>query len=64
MTRGGVKEYIEAVKERYLKAGRKEKRQTLDEANKVTGYHRFPVIRLPGGPRESGMVDGRGRSRQ
>ena len=41
-----MKEYIEAVRERYLKASRKEKGQILDEVNRVTGYHRKAVIRL------------------
>jgi len=39
MTGGGVKECIEAVQGRSLKAGRKEKGQILDELTGVTGYH-------------------------
>lgn len=35
--RGRMKEYIEALKERYLKASRKEKGQILDEVKRVTG---------------------------
>ena len=46
MTRGGVKEYIEAVRGRYLKGNRKVKGQILDEVTQVTGYHRLAVIRL------------------
>ena len=46
MTRGSVKEYAEAVRERYLKADRKEKTQLLDEFVRVTGYHRKAAIRL------------------
>ena len=46
MTRGGVKEYIEALRERYLKANRMEKGRILDEVTEVTGYHRKAVIRL------------------
>ena len=46
MSRGSVKEYKEAVRERYRKAGRKEKRAILDEFSRVTGYHRKSVIRL------------------
>jgi hypothetical protein len=64
MTRGGVKEYIEAVRERYLKASRKEKGQILDEAVMVTGYHRKAAIRLLRGPRKNGATDRRGRARQ
>lgn len=46
MTRGGVKEYIDAVRGRYLKGNRKVKGQILDEVTEVTGYHRKAVIRL------------------
>ena len=46
MTRGGVKEYIEAIRVRYMKGSCKEKGQILDETVMVTGYHRKAVIRL------------------
>jgi hypothetical protein len=64
MTRGGVKEYIEAIRERYLKGSRREKGQILDEVTKVTGYHRKAAIRLlaRSPKRESGH--GRGRAKQ
>jgi hypothetical protein len=39
MTRSSIKEYVEAIRGRYLRAGRKEKRQILDEFTKTTGYH-------------------------
>ena len=45
MTRGGVKEYLEAIRERYIKADRKEKGRLLDEAVQVTGLHRKSLIR-------------------
>ena len=63
MTRGGVKEYIEAVRGRYLKGNRKVKGQILDEVTEVTGYHRKAVIRLltRGPKREPGR---RGRAKQ
>ena len=63
MTRGGVKEYIEAVRGRYLKGNRKVKGQILDEVTQVTGYHRLAVIRLlTRGPKtEAGR---RGRPKQ
>ena len=48
MTRGGVKEYIEAVRERHLKGSRKEKGQILDEVTDVIGYHRKAAIWLLG----------------
>ena len=46
MSRGSVLEYAEAVRERYLKAGKKEKSRILDEFVLVTGYHRKAAIRL------------------
>ena len=46
MSRGSVLEYTEAVRERYLKAGKKEKGRILDEFVLVTGYHRKAAIRL------------------
>jgi len=64
MTRGGVKEYIEAVRERYLKASRKEKGQILDEVVKVTGHHRKSVIRLLRRGWGARAIDRRGRARQ
>ncbi len=61
MTRGGVKEYLEAVQGRYLKGNRKEKGQILDEFTTVTGYHRKAAIRLLARrpKRESGCRRGR-----
>ena len=64
MTRGGVIEYIEALRERYLKASRKEKGRMLDEVTEVTGHHRKGVIRLLRRGWNSGAVDRRGRTRQ
>ena len=39
MTRGSVKEYAEAIRERYRRASRREKGHMLDEFTQVTGYH-------------------------
>ncbi len=64
MTRGGVKEYIEAVRERYLKASRNEKGQILDEVSRVTGYHRKAVTRLLRLGWKTKTMDRRGRARQ
>ncbi len=64
MTRGGVKEYIEAVQGRYLKAGRKDKGQILDEFTRVTGYHRKAAIRLLRRSWKGKAVGRRGRARQ
>ena len=64
MTRGRVKEYAEAVRERYWKADRKEKTQLLDEFVRVTGYHRKAAIRLlnSGHKLPSGGTRGRQRT--
>ena len=46
MTRGSIREYTEAVRERYLKASKGEKGKILDEFVKVVGCHRKAAIRL------------------
>ena len=46
MTRTSIREYTEAIRERYLRAPRKEKGKILDEFTKVTGHHRKSAIRL------------------
>ena len=46
MTRGSIREYTEAVQERYFLASKKEKGKILDEFTKVTGCHRKAAIRL------------------
>ena len=44
MTRGGMKEYLEAIRGRYAQAGREEKGCILDEAVRVAGQHRKALI--------------------
>ena len=46
MSRGSVREYVEALRERYRRAGRRDKGRMLDEFTQVTGYHRKAAIRL------------------
>ena len=46
MTRGSIREYAEAVRERYLGGSKKEKGRILDEFTKVIGCHRKAAIRL------------------
>ena len=46
MTLNSVREYIQVMRKRYLKADRKEKGHILDECIKVTGYHRKAMIRV------------------
>jgi hypothetical protein len=46
MTKNSVKEYAAAVRDRYHRGNREEKKKILDEFVKVTGYHRKAAIRL------------------
>ena len=46
MTRGSIREYVEAIRERYLVTSKKERGKILDEFTKVTGCHRKAAIRL------------------
>ena len=46
MTLKSIREYAEAVRRRYLKASKKEKKLILDEFCQTTGYHRKAAIRL------------------
>ena len=64
MNRGSVKEYLEAIRGRYVKAGRKEKGMILGEAMQVTGHHCKALVRALR-PRSDGRRDQRrGRPRQ
>ena len=45
MTRGGMREYLDAIRPRYNRADRREKGQILDEAVRVAGQHRKALIR-------------------
>jgi transposase len=46
VTPSGIKEYVEAVRERYGTAAKDEKGKILDEFTKNTGRHRKSVIRM------------------
>ena len=46
MTRGSIREYVEAVRGRYFLVTKKERGKILDEFTKVTGCHRKAAIRL------------------
>ncbi len=46
MTRGSIREYVEAVRGRYLMASKTRKGKILDEFTEVTGCHRKTAIRL------------------
>ena len=66
MTRGGMREYVEAVRGRYLRAGKGEKGRMLDEFCRTTGHHRKAAVAGPavwagGRARALPAVGGRGR---
>jgi hypothetical protein len=42
----GIKEYTAAIRDRYLRVNKEEKKKMLDEFVNVTGYHRKAAIRL------------------
>jgi len=46
MTAKSIQEYAEIMRQRYIKADKKEKGKILDEFIKVTGYHRKSAIRV------------------
>jgi hypothetical protein len=46
MIKSSVREYAAAIRDRYLRVNREEKKKILDEFVKVTGYHRKAAIRL------------------
>ena len=46
MSRQSKRELVEAVRDRYLRAGRKEKSKILDEFVATTGFHRKHAIRV------------------
>lgn len=60
MSQKSKRELLEAIRPRYLKAGRKGKKLILDEFTAATGYHRKYATRLlkHGRPRRSGKRHG------
>ncbi len=64
MTRTSIREYTEAIRERYLRAPRKEKSKILDEFTRVTRYHRKSAIRLLHQTNKPRANKKRGRPRQ
>jgi len=47
MTRGSIREYMEAVRGRYHRASKKEKGRILDEFTNVIGCHRKTAAPAP-----------------
>ena len=64
MTRQSIKEYVEAIRGRYLKASKEEKGKILDEFTQVTHLHRKAAIRLLNRVVESSGKKRRGRTRK
>lgn len=65
MTRGAIREYVEAVRPRYLAASKKVKKsEILAEFCQTTGYHRDTAIRLLGHPPGARSGARRGRPRR
>jgi hypothetical protein len=64
MTRGSVREYLEAVQGRYVKGSRKDKGRILDEFTRVTGYHRKAAIRLLSRDHRENVKSRRGRAKE
>jgi len=54
VTRAALGEYVAALRERYLAAGKKEKGRILDEFCRTTGLHRKAAIRLLRGRQRRG----------
>jgi hypothetical protein len=64
MTRLAIREYVDAVRARYLRSSKKEKGKVLDEFVGVVGCHRKSAVRLLGHKKESGDRVKRGRTRR
>ncbi len=64
MTRRSIIEYVQALRNRYLRASREEKGKMLDEFTQVTGLHRKAAIRLLNRSSQSGTSKRRGRPRE
>ena len=63
MTRGSIREYAEAMRQRYVVARKAERASLLDEFCRMTGYHRKSAVRLLWHQPPPGR-EGRGRKRQ
>lgn len=64
MTRVAIKEYVDALRGRYLRGSKKEKGQVLNEFVGVVGCHRKSAVRLLGHKKEFSHQGKRGRARQ
>lgn len=64
MTRGSILEYLQAVRGRYLRATKADKKKVLDEFVRVTGYHRKSAIRALNRPTHVKRIERRGRPKK
>ena len=64
MTRGSILEYLQAVRGRYLRAIKAEKKEVLDEFVRITGYHRKSAIRALNRPSHVKRIGKRGRPKK
>jgi len=64
MTRGSILEYLLAVRGRYLRATKADKKRVLDEFVRVTGYHRKSAIRALNRPAHVKRIGKRGRPKK
>ncbi len=63
MTRLGIKEYVNALRGRYLRGSKREKGKVLDEFVRVVGCHRKSAVRLLGQKKKMNHRGKRGRTR-
>ncbi len=63
MTRMGVREYVDALRGRYLRGSKKEQGKVLDEFVRVVGYHRKSAVRLLGHEKKASHQGNRRRGR-
>jgi hypothetical protein len=61
VTRHSIREYAQAIRNRYKKTGKSEKTKILDEFTKATGLHRKAAIRLLNRTNKSKSIRRRGR---
>jgi hypothetical protein len=64
VTRRSIMEYVQALRNRYLRASKEEKGKILDEFTQVTGLHRKAAIRLLNRSSQPGTSQRRGRPKQ
>ncbi len=64
MTRRSIREYVQAIRPRYVRVSKEEKGKILDEFTKTTGLHRKAAIRLLNRVSRPTAGERRGRQRE